>query len=380
MSPALRLAAALLTVMCLTTGCWDFRGLDQRGLAIMAAIDRKAGNRWRLCLQLSLARTDPGQMRAQSGGQTGTGGIGFRVMCQEGSTLRQALERMRGELSRELDVTFIDTVVIGERAAADLGQLDWVIRSIRVPVTGFAGVARGVAEPVVKAQTPGLNPPGLYTLQGFSGGWTRSPAAVRTPLWVLFNRNFYTPLEDPYVPVTTSRKYGLNWDGMAVFRQRALVGFLTPDEASWFNIAREERFEYTVAAPIPGRRRAAASVHVQRGKVRRWVTLEGGRPVLHVKVQASGDLRELTGMRITDVPSQNQVQGALAAEMARQIDGLLAHLQRLGSDPVGFGELLRRRAPYWPGVQSGKAWHAAYRQARRDVTAQVTLLSTGGKR
>jgi hypothetical protein len=82
-------------------------------------------------------------------------------------------------------------------------------------------------------------------------------------------------------------------------------------------------------------------------------------------------------MQVTTVSRQEEVERAVAAEVTRRIQGLLAHLQTLESDPVGFGELARQNAPYRREVQSDQAWHTAWRSAAIDVQTRATLVAPG---
>lgn len=274
----------------------------------------------------------------------------------------------------------MDTIVVGERAAANLEDLDWIARALRIPAASFVAVARGEAEAVVRAETPAFGVPGQYTLQAFRGHWTRTPAVVRVFSWMMLHRDLLAPLADPYAPVLTSQKYGLNWDGMAVFRGPHLAGFLDEDAASLFNVVQGERMEATVSAAMAGEPAVRAALFVHNSRSRRWVTWEGERPVLHVQLNVSGDLRELSGMNLGDPAKQARVEASLAAALAGDVRGLLQRLQQLKADPLGFGERARQVAPYHPRVRDRQAWGAVYPQARVDVRTHVEISSTGFKK
>lgn len=370
-----RLIATLLLFSLPLAGCWDFRGLEGRAFAIMAGIDRTEEGLFRMSIQIQLATAgQPGGGGGGGGGSAG-GPSNYRVVVGEGETIRMAFARARGLISRELDVAILDTIVFGESAVANLEDLEIFVRSLRVPVTAYVAVARGDAETVVRASTPGFQVPGEYTLQGFRGTWTRSPYVVRAPVWALFNRDFHSPLEDPYAQALTAEKYGLNWDGMALFRYHAFVGFLSPDDATIFNMVENQQFERTVEVNLGEDRRA--SLVIQRGKVRKWVTWERNQPVLHVHIKGAGDLFELTGMTMRNTEVQFELESAFSKKLADEITALLKLLQEMNVDPFGFGELARRASPYRPDVQSSDAWHATYQQAKLDVQARLSIVSSG---
>lgn len=381
MTKRIPLVVVALTFTLLLAGCWDYRGLEGRAFAVMAGVDRTEDNRFRLTLQVQLVKAEQrgggggGGGGSDGGGGGGEGGGAYRVLTGEGDTLRMAFEQARGLIARELDEVVLDTIVLGESVADNLEDVRIFIRSLRVPVPSFVAVARGDAEPIVHASTPGIQVPGEYTLQGFRGTWTRSPQVVRAYLWTILLRDYHSPLEDSYAPALTAEKYGLNWDGMAVFRHRSLVGFLSADEASTFNLVENQRFERSVEAQLDSDQKAAMAI--QRGKVRKWVTWEGDVPVLHVHVNGGGDVRELTGTKLTNPGAQFKVESALSKALADQIAKLLRRLQEMDVDPVGFGELARRAAPYREEVQTRAAWRSAYQRAQLDIRVSLQAISSG---
>lgn len=367
-----RLVAATLLLCLPLAGCWDLRGLEGRAFAIMAGVDRTEENKFRISIQI---QTITAGQPSGGGGGASSAQANYRVLTGEGETIRMAFARARGLIARELDLAILDTIVFGESAATNLADLEIFVRSLRTPVPAYVAVARGDAESVVRASTPGFQVPGEYTLQGFRGTWTRSPYVVRTPIWAFFNRDFHSPLQDPYAQALTSQKYGLNWDGMAVFRYHSFVGFLSPDDATIVNMVENQRFERTVEVTLGEGRRA--SMVIQRGKVRKWVTWERGQPVLHVHIKGAGDLFELTAMTVKSEEIQRELESALTKKLADEVVAALKLLQGMNIDPIGFGELARRAAPYRPEVQSSDAWHATYQQAKLDVRARLSIITSG---
>lgn len=375
MTRAARLVIWFALASVLVTGCWDARGLEQRGFVVMAGVDKTEDGQFRVSLQTQIGRS------GRKGGDQASGPAqeqaGYRVITSEGETIEAAVGRAAGEISRELDLSLMDVVVFGESAVSDLAEHDFFARSTRFPVSAFVAVTRGDAETVVRARSPGFQLPGRFAAHGLSGTWTRSPAVVSVPVWTLFQRHYFTPLEDPYAPTLTAATYGLTWDGLAVFREHSLAGFLTPEEATVFNVVRGRRRTTTIEATVPGKAADKVALSVDQARARRWVSWTEAGPVLHVDVRAAGAVQEMWRTRLEDPATQAQLERALAKVMAGQIRALIGRLQGLGSDPIGFGELARRANPNRKEVQNGRAWHTAYGRARLDVSVRVEITSTG---
>lgn len=358
-----------MLVLLLTTGCWDARSLDQRAFVVMMGIDTAPEGRFKVSMQLQRAGFE--QQRPEGKGTVPAA----TVLVAEGGTVRQALEKAREDLARELDTTFLDVFVLSQAVAREhLDELDWVVRTFRVPVSAFVTVTPGEAEPVLRAKAIGFQMPAQFAIFSQMGGqWSRASAVVPGLMWMMFNRNFFTPLEDPFAPVLTTAGDQLGWEGLAVFRGHRLAGLLTEQEASAFNLLLSSRAERIITADVGGG--ARATLYVQAVRVKRKVLWEQDRPVIQVRLSARGLVEELTHMRLTSREQEEAVEGALASQLVREVEALLRRLQELESDPVGFGELARQAGPYRREVRSGDAWRAAYRNARIDVTARVTMVS-----
>lgn len=365
-------ASALLLLLLLTTGCWDARPLDQRAFVTMLGIDKSAENRFRVTLQLQ--RAILGERRRQGGEQQ----VGYEVMVAEGESVRKAVSKVRDDLARDLDTTFLDVVVIGREAAAHLEDLDWIVRSFRIPVSSFVAVAPDQAEPVVRAGSPGFGIPSQFALFALlPTSWSRSPAVVPGYMWMIFNRNWFTPLEDAFAPVLTEEGGKLRFHGAALFRGSQLAGYLSEEDAANLSLLLGAKKEVSVTAQIPGHEGATATLYLESARIRRRVAWQQSRAVIRVELQGQGTLRELTRLRMTTPDLETKVEAALAQGLADSVRSTLERMRELNSDPVGFGELARQAAPYRQEVQSGEAWHAAYQEAKVEVVAGVTMATTG---
>ena len=365
------LSLLLGCLMLMTSGCWDMEPLDRRAFVVMAGIDRTPEGLFRVSAQVQTAG-----MITQRGHQKGST-PGVRVVTSQAQTLQMAMALIRGQFARELDLTFLDVIVVGRNVATDLRDMDWVIRAFPVPIHAYVALAMDQAESVVRAPAAGFGIPAQFALFGYSGVWTRTPEVVPARSWLVFNRNWFTPLEDSYLPALEVGDDGLTFAGLGVFRNNRLVGLLNKHDSTLVSLLLGVRNERAVEARVSEDPPAVASVYLWRTSVKRKVTWQGNRPVIHVTLEGRGNLRELIGMHVVTPQDQALVEGVLAERLADDTVMMLRRLQELGADPIGFGELARQASPYRAEVQSGDAWHQAYRKAELDVRARVTIEATG---
>lgn len=362
--------AGLLLVTVVLAGCWDFRDLDQRAFAVMLGLDRADQGGYRVSAQIAVGTPHgrPQQPVAP-----------YRILVGEGPGIQEALQVIRGDLYRELDLSLVGTVVIGaELAREGLHRLDWVVRALSLPPTALLVVSRDTAEAVVRAESPAMVVPALYLEQGLSGVFSRHPAALPVRLWKFYYRLLPSPLEDEYLAAVTSQNYGINYAGVAVLADGRLTGWLEKPEAEIFAVLRAGRIAgHLISGQVPGHPGARATLPAMGGRAAYWTELRGNTPVLRVRLRTSGALGELVGFSLQSPADQLLVQRGLAAAEENRVRQMISRLQALGADPLGFGELLRRRRPDHPAVRDAEGWRAAYARAEVRVDVDITVISPG---
>lgn len=366
-------ALALLVLLVVLGGCWDSRSLDQRAFVIMMGIDRPEEHIFEVTVEVPLGATGGGGEAGLLGTDRQWEGVSARAISVE-----RALETISANLARELDLRLLSTVVIGEEMARHgLHDLDWLSRTLDVPSVANVAVTRGKAAKVALGESHLFAVPGLFPHFTLGGTFTRSPAVVPTPVWLIMLRLFHSPFEDAYAAGLTVDEQGINTDGLAVFRDNRLAGWLDKEETELFGMVKAGRYQGVLSRRLPETQAGWVSFSVQGGRTRLGVRLEDDEPVLTIDQNLRGTLRELVGRRITDLAQELRVEQDLAESQRQALAELVARLQEIGSDALGFGEIMRRRHPRHPAVADGKTWQEAYARARVEVAVQVVITTPG---
>ncbi len=104
------------------------------------------------------------------------------------------------------------------------------------------------------------------------------------------------------------------------------------------------------------------------------ITISDNVPVIHVSLKFSGYLSEYEWNNAADEAEQARLQEAMTDEITRELNDLIAYLQSVGSDPIGFGDLIEAREyAYWNRIN----WGEVYKQAQIDVQADVIYEQNG---
>jgi spore germination protein KC len=363
----------LLATLTATSGCWDYNDLEERAFVVMLGIDRQEGE-FVTSIQVSLP------ILAQTGnGQAGTPGGGvpeFRVMNARGRSIREALTRLNALTDRELDFGQLIVIVIGaELAREGLHHLDWLIRTTRIPLTSFLAVSRSTAAGVLEARTPAESTPSLYFFRGFKGTFTRAPEILPITLWEALLQRLNNSYEDVYIPAVTSSNYGINFAGTALFQQEHLVGWLDSGQTALLHTVMKEKLSGKLSSADP--KFGLTETIISRGGVSYGTRFQGTELTLVIDATFFVDVVEQPKELLISPDSVSHMERVLAQTAQRDLEQLLATLQRSKTDPLGYGERLRRQKPSHPTLGDVNRWREAYSEASRDVEVRVRIRTRG---
>lgn len=197
------------------------------------------------------------------------------------------------------------------------------------------------------------------------------------PVWHVANRTAPNPLQDTVMGGLKLDKGEANFGGAAVWKGRQMAGWLTPEETSilTFLMRLKQPDDFLISSGAPG-----VAMRIAGGRSNYWTDWDpDGTVVLHVRITTRGDLVSSDRPVITPA-DQAAVSDKLAGVQRDKVSDLLRHLQGMGSDPLGFGERLRRVDSTAPEVQDQAAWLKAYAGARISIDSNVVVDLRGYSR
>ncbi len=192
---------------------------------------------------------------------------------------------------------------------------------------------------------------------------------------------YYSKTIDPVATFVKFDDENITIAGTAFFKGDKMVGTIDENQTVLLNALKGagRNFEYTYREAIKGEKegviKQGAAFSVNHFKSRSKIDLSGSRPVIEVRLDLKTELNENAGPHNLDKPDeQRKMEDALEVGIREDVTTLLTKLRDAGSDPVGFGELVRSKHPeYW----KQNNWKEVYKDAEFLVEVQVTLESYG---
>ncbi|MFD1676611.1 Ger(x)C family spore germination protein [Alicyclobacillus fodiniaquatilis] len=351
----------------LITGCWDRLEIEDRGTILGLAIDPMDGEPplgitgpnaksdlrgYRLTAQIAI----PGRITLGPG-ESGTGGSSQRpvwVVSTTGKTIDDAMNKLQQQLADKIFLGQLRVITVNQKIARSVGMhdiQDFFRRNAEIRRLCWMLISYGDASNAMEAAPKLERVPTLYLVS------TMEHAATLGKMPNVFLGNYWSTLSSkgqdpvlPFIKVIGSAKDQVETEGLAIFKGERMVGTLDSIEtAVYMEIKNEHKSGYGLALPMPGDPQHSAIISGLDRRTTLKYHMVNGHPAFEAYTVVMSKIEEKTGNQTLD---QMKVINEIADEGSKVLtDGqmkVVEKLQKLHSDPIGFGEIVRGEAPgYW---------------------------------
>lgn len=191
----------------------------------------------------------------------------------------------------------------------------------------------------------------------------------------------YSETIDPVAPLFRYSKENIRVSGSALFSGDKMVGEIDTDQTmlltalmgkkDWGEYIYEEQDSHETGKKI--KRGAAMLITGSKRKVKIYTS--GKVPVIDINLELKAFLHEYAGNHnLDESENKKRLEEAVARSIKADSLKLLNHLQNLGTDPIGFGEILRaKQNKYWKSVK----WKEVYKDASFKMDVKMNIESYG---
>lgn len=364
------LAALLMLPM---AGCWSYRGLNEITIVAGIAIDKGEKSRFKLSFEFIDISFGGKDQPPES-----------KIMESEGDTLFEAVRLAKLKVKNKLYFGHTQLLIISEELARkeDIGTfLDFIMRDGEARETMLLCIsqddsaqdiltASGIDENIlsikiqkilendneVSATTVDVAAHDAFEVIN-SPGKDLALAAVRT----VDNDNESIP----------------EVNGIAVFKDRKLVGYLSPEDTKYylFCMGKVQGGFYTFSSDDKGK--DDATLEIAETQVSKSVKEKDGAPVIEIRIQCIGFLGEFlhTGVEL-NLDKVRELQELAAKQLQEDIEKLIKKVQsEYKADIFGFGCLVHRRNfSLWETIKN--RWDSMFQDVEVNVKVEVTIANT----
>lgn len=186
---------------------------------------------------------------------------------------------------------------------------------------------------------------------------------------------------DPVTPLLHYDDKSMEIAGSALFSGDKMVGEIDRTQTGLLHMLMgeklnfhygyfDEAFQKDQSGP-----KAGLSILVKNASKKVEIGLGSDPPVLDIKLKISATIEENGGALHLDDPAvEKRLEKGVASSLEKDCERLIGYLQEVGSDPLGFGEMVR--------VKSGSGfkaedWKKVYPKVQFQVEAEVNIVYYG---
>ncbi|MCT8975066.1 Ger(x)C family spore germination protein [Clostridium sp. CX1] len=182
---------------------------------------------------------------------------------------------------------------------------------------------------------------------------------------------------DPTTPLLRYSSEQIQVAGAALFSGDKMVGKIDIKDAALLNglIGVKEDINYVYQGPYSYKEqediKSGAAIVMKNKNRKIQVTTEGDKTIINIKLDFKGYLNEYSGeLDLTNPEDKKKLEDAVGQFLKKDYVKLLKYLSQVGSDPVGFGEILRTKEnKYWKSIK----WKDLYKYAYFNVEAKINF-------
>ncbi|MNO27680.1 Spore germination protein B3 precursor [compost metagenome] len=368
----------ILVILCLTTGCWDRREMDDLALVMASGIDLTEDGQIEITLQIALPTGIPSAVTAGSSGKRP-----IVVISGKGNDIQEVLGGLQQQMSRYIYFGHREIFVIGEHCAREgVNQiLDLFTRFPETRYNSYVVTAYGATAKEI------LNEP--YQLELIPGLGISKIEASRLSFSVKldeFLEAFSSPGTGPVTAAIriSSRgkgKESFALDRAAVYSGNQLTGFLPPDEMEVFRWWFKEPYGlgFTIQAEPEDREyKGSISIQTLRSNVKIKTVMKNELPEVTVFFDTTVRLlNNNTRINLSNTKDRILVEKLFSEQLQTRIKSMLARVQKeMKSDVFGIGKEVHNQHPYaWKKIQD--RWNDIFPDVPVTIDVDVKIERIG---
>lgn len=370
------LLAFLLACLLLLSGCWNYKELTDINVVVGVGLDRTEEGKVLLTVQVA----EPGSIQSTSGHRSGGEGPTkpVFVVSNEGETIFGAIREMLATVDKKLFFSTAQVLILSERLARESLEesLDFFQRDHEVDYLMNVLVAKDVSPAeILEIESDMDTIPAVYISETVENTSYRGTGKKTMLIDVI--KDMDCKGKQPVIgQITKAGENMVRTEGLAVFKNGKLVGWLDPYETRGFQFATNEITNAIVNIPVE-EGKMAMEVFRARGEID--VAFEDEEPArLIVRVKLEANVGGHEGKGKLDTPDKLlALEKVLEETIKEEIEKVLKKTQEeYSSDIFGFGMQVHKYHPqYWKKSQD--EWDQIFSRLPADIQVDAKIRRTG---
>lgn len=361
-------SAALIMLLLLQAGCGSIE-INRAAVPMGMAFDYQYGQ-----VHLAVQMANPTSPE-KSGGQDPR----FFTLTSTGRTIIEAARNIMLSFPRMPLWSQAGLYIFGEDfARSDMTMFaDSVTRNRFIRKNTPIVVAHGAtAEEVINVK-PLIEP---YTSTAIRDllQTQESQLGIYTPVTMIeFLDRLSAPGVEPVLPMVTidrsTDKEKLFLDGMAVFKDRKMIGTLNEVQSRGYRLLRPKMIEGGLFVIRSPHENGWITLELSRSQAKISPLIEGSQITMQIELKAEGNFYEQTGTGdLFSLPMFKQLNALASQELEQEVRQCIGQAQTLNSDFLGWGQAIHASHPgQWKELEP--EWDQIFPNVQADVKVDFQI-------
>lgn len=362
-----------LWMICLLGGCWSYHGINDLTIVSGIAIDKdEATGNYQITYEIADLTRDIKET-----------GIQPKIVEAEGKTLFDAARNAKKRLVSKLYFGNAQVIIVNQAIAREGISfiVDWFLRDTE---------CRETITLVVSQQQTAKE---ILTLKGIDEMLVAyevnkiieedKKITASTKNVALYN--IFNTLEAEGISLTVPAFHSTQnhedrtpeVNGVAVFKEDRLIGFLTPMETNRYLFAINEIRSGVLTLSLTGKAPDNVSLEIYKSKTEVSCFYQDGKAKAQIKIKTEASLDELgVSQNLMDEQQLKKIAAIEAEKLEGEIMDVIKKVQtEFGSDIFGFGNNLSKKSPkLWKQIRSD--WDELFQTMDVEVECEIVIVNT----
>ncbi|GAK09077.1 Ger(x)C family spore germination protein [Geomicrobium sp. JCM 19038] len=387
-----RLSSILLVILSvlLLSGCWDRWELNELSIITGMAIDKSDDN-----YELTMQSINPAEIASQ---EIGNGYAQSFNTTEIAPTIHESLRKHVNKSPRRAFISHLQVLVISEEVAREgiTSILDFFYRDHEVRSDFFVLVAKDdqSAKEIMSIVTPLENVPSQNIFDSLQYG-ARSYGGTRIVTLDDLYQDATAPGIEPAlmgVTVIGDLKEGqdranaeknapaatLLIEGLAIFRNNALVGWLNQDQSKGLNYITGDIRDSVGSFTCPDSQEEEFALESFKERTKYDVRIVNNRPIIDLTVDIGTHISEVNCKDLDLSKEENfyLVEEQAEQEFVAKLQDTVQEAKAHQADVLGFGQMIHRKHPkVWEQLEDN--WDEEFPNVEVTYEVNINITDTG---
>jgi len=355
----------LCLIHLLISGCWDQNIFEDIGLALVLGLEQTENG------DLLYSMTMP--VFAEDIEET------IEILSTTSNLLRQSRDQIRNTSGKKVEGGKIQHIIFSKELAEKGidNILDVFLRSSENPLLANIIVVEGSPFELLNFGRKYKDKPrlGVYLANNLRDARARTA----TPESRIYNFTIkqYSETIDPIASYISFDETSIQIEGSALFNGNKMTGNISFVETGLLHALMGEKIQfgyYIKAQNIQGeagsdKRGVAVFFHQVKRKVK--TKIDGTTPQINISLDFTGNVDEIDlDYRLDEPEEKKKLEDKITMLVQQDCMKLLEYLQEIGSDPIGFGEIIRaKHNEYYKSVP----WKSVYPDVKFNIDVKINF-------